>query len=121
MRACSQPKFRANRVNNMIRHMVFFAFNPAAGETERYALLDALANLPNQFTDMKDFQLGANVSRRDDRFSHGMTMRFETLDQLENYLTSELHERFVIEQFKPVIAHRAIVSFVEERMKDDKL
>ena len=97
----------------MIRHIVFFTLSPGATEQPRAALLDGLANLPNHFAEMKDFQLGANVSKRDTRFSYGMTMRFNTLAQLESYLNSERHERFVAEQFKPFVSERSIVSMLD--------
>ena len=97
----------------MIRHIVFFSFNEAADNLQRNAVLDGLADLPDHFSDMKDFALGPNVSKRDSAFAYGMTMRFDTFAQLEAYLTSERHERFVAQQFRPAISQRAIVSFAE--------
>ncbi|MDB5872968.1 MAG: hypothetical protein JWQ07_2410 [Ramlibacter sp.] len=97
----------------MIRHMVLFSFKPSVDQDQRHQLLDLLAELPRQFPDMQGFQLGVNVSKRDRRFSHGMTMGFATLGDLEKYLDSERHERFVRENFAPLIEERAIVSIVD--------
>jgi hypothetical protein len=93
--------------------MVLFAFKPSVDEEQRRKLLAMLADLPRQFPQMRGFQLGANVSKRDNRYSHGMTMSFNTLSDLEYYLNSERHEKFVRENFAPSIEERAIVSIVD--------
>lgn len=97
----------------MIRHVVFFSFDAAADDQQRNAVLKGLMALPDHFPDMKDFALGPNVSKRDSAFAYGMTMRFDTIAQLEAYLDSERHERFVAQQFRPAVSQRAIVSFAE--------
>jgi 2,3-dihydroxy-p-cumate/2,3-dihydroxybenzoate 3,4-dioxygenase len=97
----------------MVRHMVLFAFKPSVDEEQSSKLLAMLADLPMRFPEMRDFQLGVNVSRRDHRYSHGMTMSFESLGDLEGYLNSEVHEEFVREIFSPMIEERAIVSIVD--------
>ena len=97
----------------MIRHMVLFTFKPAVGEEPRRELLALLADLPRQFPTMQGFQLGANVSKRDGRYSHGMTMSFNSLDDLEDYLNSDRHESFVRDKFAPIIEERSIVSMVD--------
>jgi hypothetical protein len=104
---------RAFRTENMIRHMVLFAFKPSVDEELRCKLLAMLADLPRQFPEMRGFQLGVNVSKRDNRCSHGMTMSFNTLSDLENYLNSERHENLVQENFAPIIKERVIVSIVD--------
>jgi hypothetical protein len=60
---------------------------------------------------MRNFHLGRNESTRDDRFTHGFTVQFDKAELLHAYLSSERHEAFVRERFKPIIAERAIVSF----------
>ena len=60
---------------------------------------------------MRDYELGRNESRRDDSFEYGMTASFRDVAALDAYLTSERHEAFVADCFKPLIRHRAIVSF----------
>jgi Stress responsive A/B Barrel Domain len=104
---------RPFRTENMIRHMVLFAFKPSVDEELRCKLLAMLADLPRQFPEMRGFQLGVNVSKRDNRCSHGMTMSFNTLSDLENYLNSERHENLVRENFAPIIKERVIVSMVD--------
>lgn len=94
--------------------MLFFAFKPSVDEEQRRKLLAMLADLPRQFPEMRSFQLGINVSKRDNKYSHGMTMSFKTLGDLEDYLNSERHEKFVRENFAPMVEGRAIVSMVDQ-------
>ena len=60
---------------------------------------------------MRSFSVGVNESHRDQRYTHGFTVEFADFDELDVYLTSEEHERFVADRFAPVVAERAIVSF----------
>lgn len=91
--------------------MVVFRFRDDVAPDARDELLAELRSFPDHFGDMIDFRLGRNESRRDDRYSHAFTVRFESMDRLVAYLDSERHERFVAERWRPLIARRAIVSF----------
>ena len=95
----------------MIRHIVVFRFRDGVADTDQDHLLAALRGLPVRFPAMREFTMGLNASRRDRRFTHGFTAEFDDFDALNAYLESVEHERFVIEEFKPLIAERAIVSF----------
>jgi 2,3-dihydroxy-p-cumate/2,3-dihydroxybenzoate 3,4-dioxygenase len=95
----------------VIEHLVAFRFRPEVHGAARAQLIDALRALPARFHQMIEFRIGVNVSDRDDRFTHAFTVRFGSLEDLNDYLHSEAHERFVAEEFRPVIAERAIVSF----------
>lgn len=94
----------------MIKHMVAFRFKPGVTEADRTRLLAELNDFPRRFQTMKRWSLGTNISRRDDTFTHGFTVEFDTEDELVAYLGSEAHERFVTEHFRPLIEQRAIVS-----------
>lgn len=95
----------------MIRHMVLFRFRADATDEDREAVLAGLAELPSRFPAMRRFGLGINISRRDQTFSHVMTVEFDDRDQLEGYLDSSLHEDFVANTFKPGVEQRAIASY----------
>jgi 2,3-dihydroxy-p-cumate/2,3-dihydroxybenzoate 3,4-dioxygenase len=95
----------------MIRHMVLFRFRPDASDKARAQVLNGLAELPQRFAAMRRFGLGENISKRDSRFTHVMTIEFDTRDQLELYLDSEHHEHFVHNYFRPAIEERAIASY----------
>jgi hypothetical protein len=60
---------------------------------------------------MKRFGLGLNGSKRDQRFSHVMTIEFDSFAEPEAYLDSAEHEAFVEMQFRPNIEERAIASY----------
>ena len=95
----------------LIRHIVVFRFQDGVPDADRVDLLAGLRALPERFPVMREFTMGVNQSRRDDRFTHGFTAEFDDFDSLDWYLESEEHERFVAEEFRPLIAERAIVSF----------
>ncbi|MGE3619655.1 MAG: Dabb family protein [Acidimicrobiia bacterium] len=95
----------------MIRHVVLFRFAPDVAEQERADLLAELASLPDRFPAMRRFALGANRSDRDDRFGHAFSVEFDDLDALRAYLTSDEHETFVRDRFRPLVAERAIASW----------
>ena len=98
----------------MIRHIVVFRFRDGVSGDDRADLLAGLRALPERFPAMREFTMGVNQSRRDDRFTHGFTAEFADFDSLNSYLESQEHERFVAEEFRPLIAERAIVSFAGE-------
>lgn len=95
----------------MIRHMVLFRFRADATSQDRASVLAGLARLSSLFPAMRSFGLGENVSRRDQTFSHVMTMEFDDQVQLESYLGSSIHDDFVVDHFKPNIEQRAIASY----------
>ena len=95
----------------MIRHMLLFSFRGEVGESERQQLLSGLRQFPSKFPRMRGFELGRNESQRDSTFDYGMTLMFDTSDDVQQYLPSDEHERFVSERFRPVVSERAIVSF----------
>lgn len=95
----------------MIRHMLLFSFRDEVDAQERQELLLELRAFPKAFAAMRDFQLGANESRRDRAYQYGMTVAFDTFDDLHAYLDSDRHERFVSTRFRPLVSTRAIVSF----------
>jgi len=74
------------------------------------AMLSELAGFPLRFHAMRNFALGRNASKRDDRFTHAMTVEFQTWSELDSYLSSAEHEQFVAEKFRPLIDERAIAS-----------
>lgn len=95
----------------MIRHVVAFRFRDDLTEVQRQSLLDELARFPSMYPAMRDFAIGQNISKRDQTFTHAFSMEFTTEEQLISYLSSERHERFVSDRFRPSVAARAIVSF----------
>jgi hypothetical protein len=94
----------------MIQHVVLFTFRPETPAEAQEQVLTELRSFPTHFPAMRDFVLGPNTSARDDRFSYAMTIRFSSRDELDAYLTSDRHEQFVRERFRPAVVERAIAS-----------
>ena len=94
-----------------MRHIVAFSFRPDAPERLKTALLAEYHTFPSHYPAMRNFQMGRNISERDDTFEYGFTVEFETVEELKAYLNSASHEEHVTERFKPLISRRAIVSF----------
>lgn len=95
----------------MIRHVLLFRFKPETSAEEARTLLAELAELPSRYPAMRRFGLGENVSQRDQTFSHVMSLEFDGREQLEAYLNSSHHERFVQMRFLPNVAERVIGSY----------
>lgn len=95
----------------MIRHTLSFRFNADLDDGRREAVLAELREFPGRYPAMQNWSLGENLSRRDSTFTHTMAMDFATEDDLDAYLGSESHERFVRETWRPVIAQQAITSY----------
>jgi hypothetical protein len=94
----------------VIQHVVLFSFRPETSEEARNQVLSELRSYPGLYPAMHDFVLGPNSSNRDDRFSYAMTIRFSTRQELDAYLTSDRHEEFVRQRFRPAVLERAIAS-----------
>ena len=95
----------------MIKHVVLFRFADDSTEVQRQSMLTELATFPQQFPAMQSWTMGVNRSSRDDRFTHGFVVEFETEEQLVDYLATDVHERFVRDRFWPIIQERAIFSY----------
>lgn len=91
--------------------MVLFRFGARASEAEAREVLDELAALPSRFPTMRRFGLGQNISKRDQTYTHAMTVEFDDQTELERYLDSAEHEHFVRTRFRPSVEDRAIVSY----------
>jgi 2,3-dihydroxy-p-cumate/2,3-dihydroxybenzoate 3,4-dioxygenase len=95
----------------LIRHTLSFRFGDDVDDMTRRAVLAELATFPERYPAMQNWSLGENVSTRDDKYTHAMSMDFATRDDLLAYLGSDSHESFVRERWRPVIAARAITSY----------
>jgi sugar-phosphatase len=95
----------------MIRHVVAFRFHERLPDVERQRVLEELDQFPSRYPSMRRWALGPNISKRDSTFTHAFSIEFDSEEELVSYLSSETHERFVRERFRPAVAARAIVSF----------
>ena len=94
----------------MLRQIVLFRFRDDVPDADRAALLAELDGFPDEFRMMRNWMCGENRSARDDRFSHAFVVDFDSDADLQAYLSSERHETFVHDRWRPIIAERAIVT-----------
>lgn len=95
----------------MIRHTLMFRFRPEVDATMVDSILAELETFPGHYPQMRDWSSGLNISSRDKTFTHVFSVEFATEQDLLSYLTSESHERFVRERWRPVIEAQAIASY----------
>jgi sugar-phosphatase len=95
----------------MIRHVVAFRFHDDLPDVDRQRVLEELNQFPFRYHSMRRWALGANISKRDSTFTHAFSIEFDSEEELVSYLSSETHEQFVRDRFRPAVAARAIVSF----------
>jgi len=95
----------------MIKHIVAFRFKPDVSETEVERVLRELNEFPKRWPAMRGWTLGRNISARDSTFAYAFVVEFATEKDLRDYLSSDAHEAYVRERWRPVIEQRAIVSY----------
>lgn len=95
----------------MIKHIVAFRFKPDVPKERKTRIVADLCKFPDQFSAMKGWTCGRNISRRDTRFSHAFVVEFDTEQQLIDYLESPSHEEYVANEFRPYIEERMIVTY----------
>ncbi len=94
----------------MIRHVVLFEFRKDVSAQTIERVLAGLREFPSRYPAMRRFNVGMNISRRDQTFRYAMSMEFESIEELEAYLGSEHHEHFLGALFRPNIERRAIAT-----------
>lgn len=95
----------------MIRQIVAWNFPADSSDDIRQSLFDELDTFPDQFPMMRNWTRGDNISNRDQTYAHAFVVDFDNEDDLNAYLSSEPHERFVAERWRPNISDRAIITF----------
>ncbi|TDC54762.1 hypothetical protein E1281_15480 [Actinomadura sp. KC345] len=94
----------------MINHTVMFRFRPDAPSEAVESILAELRTFPKRYPAMREFSLGPNISTRDSTFTHAFSVRFASEADLLAYVTSDSHERFVRERWRPVVEAHHITS-----------
>ncbi len=95
----------------MIVHSVAFTLGSHVSDEVRENLLTELAAFPSLYPQMRHWRLGRNISERDQTFEYAFVVEFDGLEGLNQYLTSESHELFVLSRWQPLVSRRSICSF----------
>ena len=100
------------KMDQELKHLVFFKFKDDAPAEGVKAVEDAFAALPSKIDTIKAFEWGTNNSpeKHDDGFTHAFMVTFATEDGRAEYLPHPDHEAFV-EVLKPVLDKVRVVDF----------
>ena len=77
----------------MIRHVALFRFRRNIPEPELEALLQRFCDLKGRVAGLQSAHVGVNCSPEtlDKGFLHGIILDFDSMDDLQNYLSHPLH------------------------------
>jgi heme-degrading monooxygenase HmoA len=84
----------------MIEHIVLFKFSDETTNEQKEEAMKRLRGLKQQLPGIIDIQTGHNFSERSKGYVMGLTVRFETKENLEHY--------------GPSPEHQAVVSYLKE-------
>ena len=75
----------------MIDHLVFLAANEDASPEDMEDLISSLRNLKETVPGVVDLSVGENFSPRSGGYTHGLFVRFESVEDLQAYLKHPDH------------------------------
>jgi lysophospholipase L1-like esterase len=81
----------------LLRHVVLFKFKPEVTKAQVQEVVDAFASLPKKISEIKDFEMGTDVSveNKSEGFTHGFVVTFADEKGREVYLPHAAHQEFV--------------------------
>lgn len=94
----------------MIRHVVAFRFKDSVSPEQAEAILHELSTFPDHYPQMRNWSLGDNVSTRDQSMTHAFMVEFDDEAALRAYLSSDTHEGFVTDVWRPAIERQTIAT-----------
>lgn len=77
----------------MIKHVVFFKFNPGTPDEEKSKMENGLRNLPSHIPEIKNFELGKNVVHSERSFDFALIGTFDDLESLKKYAAHPEHQK----------------------------
>ena len=100
------------KLENELKHLVFFKFKDDAPEEGVKAVVDAFAALPSKIETIKAFEWGTNNSpeKHDAGFTHAFVVTFDGEEGRAAYLSHPAHTAFV-EVLKPVLDKVRVIDF----------
>lgn len=102
----------ANLPVKVLRHVVLFAFNEAAGPEEIQGIERAFSALPSQIETIHDFEWGVDVSVENlsQGFSHCFLVTFLSEADRDSYLPHPAHQAFVA-RLQPYLAKALVFDY----------
>ena len=80
----------------MIKHVVFFKFNPEAGAAERRAVVDQLRALPDKIDVIRSFEIGEDIMHSARAWDVVEIATYDDLEALETYTRHDDHVEVVL-------------------------
>ena len=95
----------------MIEHIVLFKVKPHTTDVAAEKMLDGLRGLVTSVRNIVELSCGRNTSERNQGFTHGLFVRFQSPSDLEAYITHPEHQRVVAECVRPIVESTIVVDY----------
>ena len=97
----------------MVDHLVLFTVNDDAYAEDIEDLLASLRGLKKGVPDVVDLSVGENFSERSQGYTHGLFVRFQTVDALRSYISHPEHQA-IVEKLDALTTGRLVVDYEHE-------
>lgn len=97
----------------MVDHLVLFAVKDDASAEDVEDLLSSIRELKNSISGVVDLSVGEDFGGRGGGYTHGLFVRFQTADDLQEYLGHSEH-RTVVEKLDVTTTGRLVVDYDHE-------
>ena len=97
----------------MVDHLVLFTVREDAAAEDVEDLLSSLKALKSSIHNVIDLSVGENFSARSRRYTHGLFVRFQTVDDLQTYIDHPEHHA-VVEKLDALTTGRLVVDYDHE-------
>jgi Stress responsive A/B Barrel Domain len=75
----------------MIDHLVLFTLKEGTSREDEEDVISTFRELRGKIPNLVDFSIGKNFSERSQGYTHGLFVRFQTRDDLQDYLKHPEH------------------------------
>lgn len=96
----------------MVTHMILVRLKEEATEDQKVALVDALKALKD-IPGVLTCTAGQNVSQRNDGYTIGCAMVFDTQASLDAYAPHPLHQKMIQENLRPIMANVTFCDYAD--------
>ncbi len=95
----------------MLRHVVLLRWKPGTTAAQLDALLAAIAKLPARIPELKAYRFGADAGLAAGNFDFAIVADFDDDADFLSYASHPVHQAFIAEHTRPLVAERAAVQF----------
>ena len=95
----------------MVEHIVLFKLKSDAPPEAVQAMVDGLSGLRTSIPGIVDLTVGENFGDRSQGFTHGLTVRFQSRQALDDYIPHPAHQKAVQELIRPILDEIIVVDY----------